>query len=482
MSSQRFVRNSLLLITIEMMAKGLGVVFFVVVARFLGAESLGIFAFATALSNFIIIPSKFGFEDLIQREVSRNPAGTYSYYWALGAIKGSISVVILGIFSLIVLLWARNDPIVLILALTFALVHSFMEFTNAFFRANQRAELELMVRFFFSSANVVLGIAFLYAGYRLKGVLSTQLASVSGAVILGLFILSRVAIRGQHSWQWRTIWRHLAAAVPFAGILVALYFSNQIGVVILSFLAGKVEVGYFASALRIFDALTLIPAAVTGAFLPTMSQYYVQSLGAFVRTLRFTLKYLFILTAPLVVITTLLAHRIIIFLYREAFAPSIPALQILGISLIFSFWNFAGQSVLVARNRERLVLISLWTLAAINVAASFLLIWGFSYLGACWAIFTTQGIYCVILFSFMLPRYLGFRKLAGLIAIPALAAAIMALAVFLLRQANLFVAILAGLAVYGGALLALGGVSAAERSFFKRLVTPGSRDLSPGQV
>jgi len=353
-----------------------------------------------------------------------------------------------------------------------------MEFTNAFFRANQRAELELMVRLFFSMANILLGNAFLYAGYRLRGVLSTQLASVGAAVILALFILRRVATRGKYSWEWGTVWRHLAAAVPFAGILVALYFSNQIGVVILSFLAGKVEVGYFASVLRIFDALTLIPAAVTGAFLPAMSLYYVQSLGAFVRTLRFTLKYLFILTAPLVVITTLLAPRIIIFLYREPFAPAIPALQILGVSLIFSFWNFAGQSVLVARNRERLVLVSICTVAGINVAANLLLIPGYSYLGACWAIFATQGIYCAILFAFLLPRYLGFRQLLRLIAIPVISAAIMALVVYLLRQAHLFVAILAGLGVYGGALLALGGVTSADQSFLRRLVTPDSQDLS----
>ncbi|MEW6658045.1 MAG: flippase [Thermodesulfobacteriota bacterium] len=478
MSSQRFVRNSLLLITVEMVAKALGVLFFIVIARFLGAGDLGIFAFAMALANFIVIPCKFGFEDLIQREVSRNPEGTYSYFWALGAIKGLISLISLGIFCLCVLLWAKTDPVVLILAVTFTLVYSFMEFTDSFFRANQRAELELMVRLFFSVANILLGVAVLYAGYRLRGVLSAQVASVGAAVLLGLVILSRVAVRKKYRWEWGTIWRHLAAAIPFAGILVGLYISNQIGVVILTFLSGKVAVGYFAAAIRIFDALTLIPAAVMGAFLPVMSLYYVQSLGAFVRTLRFTFKYLFILSAPLVVITSLLGRSIILFLYREPFAPAIPAMQILGTILIFSFWNYAGQTVLVARNRERLVLISIGTVAAINVSANLLLIPAYSYLGACWAILATQGIYCVILFTYMLPRYLGWRQLLGLIAKPALAAAIMALAVYLLREAHLFVALFTGLAVYGGTLLALGGITATDHNFLRSLVTPASRDLS----
>jgi O-antigen/teichoic acid export membrane protein len=480
MSSQKFVRNSLLLITIEMVSKVLGVLFFIVLARFLGAGDLGIFAFATALANFIVIPSKFGFEDLIQREVSRHPAGTYFYFWALTAIKGLISGVSLGIFLICAFLWARTDPTVLTLAVAFTLVYSFMEFTNAFFRANQRAELELAVRLFFSVSNFLLGIAILYAGYRLKGVLSTQLVSVAAGVILGLFILQRVAPREEYGWEWGTIWRHLAAAVPFAGILVALYFSNQIGVVILSFLAGKEEVGYFASAVRIFDTLTLIPAAVTGAFLPVMSRYYVQSLGAFVRTLSFTLKYLFILSAPLVVITTLLAHRIIIFLFREPFAPSIPALQILGLALVFSFWNFASQSVIVARNRERLLLMFIWMVAVIHVVANLLLIYWFSYQGACWAILTTQGIYFALLFVFSLKRYVSFWQLLRLIAVPVLAAAIMGLAVYLLRQAHLFVAILIGLGVYGGALLALGVITPADRTYLQKIVTPNSKNLSVG--
>jgi O-antigen/teichoic acid export membrane protein len=480
MSSQRFVRNSLLLITIEMVSKVLGVLFFIVLARFLGAGNLGIFAFATALANFIVIPSRFGFEDLIQREVSRHPAGTYYYFWALGAIKGLISGLSLGIFVLCAFLWARTDPTVLTLAVAFTLVYSFMEFTNAFFRANQRAELELAVRLFFSGCNFLMGIAVLYAGYRLKGVLSTQLVSVAAGVILALFILQRVATREEYGWEWRAIWRHLATAVPFAGILVALYFSNQIGVVILSFLAGKEEVGYFATALRIFDTLTLIPAAVTGAFLPAMSLYYVQSLGAFVRTLHFTLKYLFILSAPLVVITTLLSHRIIIFLFREPFAPSIPALQILGLALVFSFWNFASQSVLVARNRERLLLAFIWMVAIVHVVTNLLLISGFSYQGACWAIFATQGIYFALLFVFSLKRYVSFRQLLQIIAVPAFSAVIMGLAVYLLRQAHLFVAILTGLGVYGGALLALRVITPADRTYLQRIVTPDSKNLSVG--
>ena len=52
MSAQKLVRNSILLISAEMVAKALGMVFFALVARFLGAKELGLYAFALALANF----------------------------------------------------------------------------------------------------------------------------------------------------------------------------------------------------------------------------------------------------------------------------------------------------------------------------------------------------------------------------------------------------------------------------------------------
>ncbi len=74
MTIPRFVRSSVLLVAVEIIAKTLGVVFFALIARFLGAGEVGLYAFALAVANFIVIPARFGFENLVQREVGREPA------------------------------------------------------------------------------------------------------------------------------------------------------------------------------------------------------------------------------------------------------------------------------------------------------------------------------------------------------------------------------------------------------------------------
>lgn len=474
-STQRFVRNSLVLISIEIMAKGFGVVFFVVVARFLGARDLGLYAFAMAVANFVVIPARFGFESLVQREVGRNPPLTRAYFQGLGLLKGLISLGVFGLFLAALALLGTGDFMVMALVAGFALVYSFMEFVDSFFRANQRPELELAVRCFFSTSNLLLGLAVLMAGWRLTGVVSSQLLSVSLAATLGVALLQRMALRVKESWDWRALRHHLAAAAPFAGILVALLLSNQIGVIILTSMAGTESAGYFAAAVRLFDAMTLIAAAVMGAFLPMMSQLYVQTLGGFVRTLNFTLKYLFILVAPLAVVSTVLAPRLIVFLYRQAFAPSIPALQILSGALFFSFWNYVSETVLIARNRERRLLKLSWLTAGISVAANLLFIAKFSYLGACWAILVTQGLYSLILFQVLMRRYLNLAGLVRLLGLPALSAALMAAVLFLLRDRQLFWSISCGILAYLGALLAFGVISRNEVGRLYRMLTTGSK-------
>lgn len=464
-TSKRFVRNSLLLVSIEIIAKGLGVVFFAMVARFLGAGELGSYAFSMAVANFVALPTKFGFETIIQREVGRNPMNTHRYFWGIITIKVLIAVISWGILLLVLMLFPRNEFTVMAIAAGFALVHSFMEFTNTFFRANQRPEIEMVVRLVFSTGNLGLGALVLYSGWRLIGVLSAQLITVTLAVSVGALILMHISTKVKLTWNRRVLWGYIVSASPFAGILLALFLSNQIGIIILTPWAGKVDVGYFAAALRLFDPVTLIPAAIMGAFLPMMSGLHIQSLGKFVRTLRFTMKYMFILALPLVILTSILAHQIIVFLYRESFSPSAQALQILSVVFFFSFWNYTSESVLVARNQERTLLKLTWITAGVHVAANLILIPKFSYLGACLAILTTQAIYSVMLFVLQVRRYLSMVKLIQITARPALCAAITALVVFLMRNQNLFLSMATGLTVYVATLFALGAVKLDEFNF-----------------
>lgn len=451
MGEQRFVRNSAFLVAIELSAKILGLVLFALVARFLGTAELGLYAYAFALANFFALLPKFGFNRLVQKEIGRDDTLLYPLFREITFLRIVLSLGALGLLWCLLFALGEAQVATVLLIAGFVFLYAHLEFLTALFRAIQRPTLEMTVRSLFSAANLSLGVFALYVGWGLFGFVATQVVSVGAAVILACIIIGRIARKVKTRFSWQTLRNHLTTTAPFAGILLAIYLSNQVGVVILPAFAGTEQVGYFAAAARLFDNLTVIPEAIMGAFLPTMSRLYISSTGTFVRTMRFTFKYLFILSFPMTVGMLILAHPITDLLYGEAFAPSALALQILAPALVFSFWNYTGDSVLIACNRERLLLRLTWLDAGIHVLANLVLIPFYSYLGLCWAILTTQTVRFLIL-VFALRRYVNARTLLELTAAPALCTLLMGGAVLAMKPWPLWFVVPAGMAIYVAAL------------------------------
>ncbi len=464
MSIRQFVRNSILLVSAELMAKSLGVIFFVVIARALGASQLGSYSFAVALANFFVIAPKFGFEELVQRDVSRNPSHAYRFFSEISALKTALSLASLALLALVNI--GRPDFIPVVLAGCFVFAYSFMEFVNAFFRAMRKSEFELLSRALFSVGNLGLGLLVIYLGWGLIGVMFSQVVAVLIALLCAIAILRRFLERTSFTWSLASLRAYAISAAPFAGILVALYLSNQVCTLTLTWIADKANVGYYAAAMRIIECLILIPAAIMGSFLPTMSRFYPRSLTAFVQTLRLTFKYLFVISMPLLVILVVLPRQIILFLYGEAFYPAADALQVMGLVLPFSFWNYAATTSLMARNHERSAMGFLWIIAAVHIAANLIFIPSLAHVGACWAILTTQAAYFALLF-YSSGRYINMGRLARSILPSALAACVMGVFLFFVKDYNVIVVALAGMIVYMSILLTSGAISKEEIAYFR---------------
>jgi len=465
---RRFLHTSVILILIEVGTRLLGLIVFALVARFLGPAEVGLYALALALANLFVIPSRFGFERLVQRDIPRQPERFYSYFKEIGALKGMLSLGSLAVFAMVMLAFATPDFPVLLLVACFVFLYSFLELATALFRAVRRPALELAVRGAFSLMNLTLGSLVLVSGGGLGGFVSTQVVSVLAALFLASVIVERVAVKVPYNLRWSNLRRHAVAASPLAGTLVAMYIGGQSGTLFLSLLAEREEVGYYSAASRLFDNFALLPVAVTGAFLPVISQLHGVSVGRFVRTLRSTFKYLFVLSAPLALGTFILAHPLAELLYGQAFARAAPALQILSASLILSFWTHAGDSVLIACHRERCLLALNWTSALVRSIGSLVLIPSLSYLGPCVAVFLSETTHALVLFK-ALRRYFDARALFGLIRAPALCAAATGLVIYGFREWSLWVTMPLGAATYAAALFWSGAVPKTEVEQFRHM-------------
>ena len=462
----RFVRNSIFLISIELFAKLLGLVLFMLMARVLGASEIGLYESAIAIAGFFGLAVQFGFERMVQREVGRDPSLLFSHLREINLIKLIFSLLSLGAMWAVLALLGVEDLQTAMMVACFTFLYTFLQFNNALFRGVSRPEFEVLSRIVYSVLQLLLGLFALYSGWGLAGVVSMQLIAVGVSVIFAMGVIERIGERVPFSLGWKRLTRHLKAAAPFAALLVVLYFGNQINVVFLAMLSPREEVGYFAAVRRLFDNMTLIPAAITGAFLPVMSRLYCTSIGRFNRTLRFTVKYLFVISAPIAAGSIIVAGPLTVFLYKQEFAPAALTLQILMSSLVFSFWNVASSSLLISRNREHVLI---WLFAAggaINIACNLVFIPWLGHNGAALAVLTTQAIQFAISYFAALRRYLHARHLLALVAGPFACLAVMSAATWAALQFNLWLAILAGIVVYPAALLISG---AANRNDLDRL-------------
>ncbi len=465
-----FVRNSIFLISIEVFAKFLGLILFLLMARVLGAEDIGLYESSLALAGIFVLAVDFGFDRLVQRDVGRDMTLLYSRYREINVIKLLFSIVSLLVIWVIVLLQGEpQSPLVMMIAL-FALIMSFSTFNNALFRGIGRPEYEVAVRLVFSLLNLGLGVLALYSGWGLLGVVSMQLISIGISIAAAFLIIEGVSHKIGYSYRWNALPRHVRHAAPFAALLVVLFFGNQVNIVMLAAMAERVDVGYFAAPRRLFDSLTLIPVAAVGSFLPVMSRLYCTSLGRFTRTLRFTLKYMFVISAPLVVGTILVARPLTLFLFKEQFEPSASALQLLMLALVFSFWNTTATALLIARNRESILIWLFAAGAAVHIVGNLVLIPLFSFNGAALAVAVTQAVQFLIFYFATFRRYTSSRKFAWMIAGPALCTALMAVAVYFVLPLGMWPAILVGVIIYPAALLITRSVDAGDLRSLKRIL------------
>jgi len=90
-----------------------------------------------------------------------------------------------------------------------------------------------------------------------------------------------------------------------------------------------------------------------------------------------------------------LAEPVIIKLYKPQFAPAIPVLQILLVSLIFGFMGFVTGATLNATNRQRVQTGLLAVVLVINIILNLILLPKWGIVGAAVAVLISNIVLCL---------------------------------------------------------------------------------------
>src|SRR5215217_6189269 len=98
-ASRRIAFGTLARSTGEAAGKLASLVFFVVIARHLGEEQFGDFIFGMSLSTVLLLVAGLGMQDMIGREIAKDPRRADDLVWNIAVIKTLALLLVLGVIA-----------------------------------------------------------------------------------------------------------------------------------------------------------------------------------------------------------------------------------------------------------------------------------------------------------------------------------------------------------------------------------------------
>lgn len=198
--------------------------------------------------------------------------------------------------------------------------------------------------------------------------------------------------------------RHLKPVSIFFAMSCATTVYTHLDTVMLGFMAGDADVGYYNAAVRIKTILVSIVTSLGAVLLPRTS-YYIQhgQISEFKRISAKALNFVFLIASPLMVYFICFAKEGIFFLSGDAYAGSVLPMQLIMPTLLFiGISNLTGIQILVPQGKEIIVLYSEILGAVVDIVLNALLIPQFASAGA--AIGTLVAEFVVVVFQYMQVR------------------------------------------------------------------------------
>jgi len=453
---QRIAKNSLVLFASNIISKILGFFYIMYIARYLGAEGFGILSFALAFTGIFSTFSDLGLNPLTVREVARNKSLAGKYLGNITVIKIFLVIITFGLIAITINLLGypkQTIKVVYFLALS-VILSSFSNMFNSIFQAYEKMEYQsigqilssiLMLSgalFAMSHGFSVIGFAFIYL------LVSAVILGFSFTVCTWKFSLPKL----EFDWSfWKPT---IKEALPFFLSAVVDIIAFKMDIIMLSMMKGDMVVGWYSAAYRLIETLMFIPATLAGAIYPVLSNFYVSSQESVRLIYKKSFKYLFIVSLPVAVGTTILARKIILLIYKSDFTHSIIALQLLIWTVPIIFLTYMFGTVLAAINKQLLALKINFLCMVLNIIINSILIPKYSYIGASIATIITSLLSFIQFYRF-LSKYIYKIQIHKIILKPIIASVIMGLFIFSFTGMNIILLLCYSIVIYFGVLILL---------------------------
>ncbi len=347
-------------------------------ARGLGGERFGVYAFVVAYMFVFGFLVDLGFERMIIREIAREPerAGTLIGTGIL--VRSGLSVAAAA--AAVTVAWFVGLPSATLWCVFLAalgLPLSMDTFVRAFFQARFQMHYAYLLTLPGSLIFVLLAALVLWLGKGLAWVFVAALAAGTCSVSLVFWIaVPQMQVVWRLDWKLvRHLWRE---SWEIGAVLLIWLIALRIDQLLLYWLRGANDLGQYAVAVKVTEALNLIPESIMATVFPLLASTERSAPQRFHRVYHVTVRYLVVLVLPIALAVTLGRESLIRLLFGAAYLSGSGALAILSWWMFFSYTATVYVGLMIVRSQQRLLaLVSAVSLVG-NVALNLLWIprWG----------------------------------------------------------------------------------------------------------
>lgn len=423
-----------------------------ILTRYLGPDGYGKFTIALVFLSFFSIMADLGLFTIVVREISKDKSRTEEIVGNAMSLRLLLTVAVMLLAIGIGWLFPYTTDIkigiaIASLSLLFGLLNSsLITVLQARLRMDYSVIADIIGRAVSLAAVIV--VAWLNLGY---------FAVVGTAAVgaLATFLTSNYFVRRMIKVRFlgdRALWKKLFMESLPLGIVITLTFIYfRLDTILLSVFRSNAEVGLYGAAYKIIELLLTVPGFFVNSVFPVLNAYLAAN-DTRIRTLiNQSFQSLVLLSFPITVALILLGEQLIDLVAGAGFQGSALALQLLAPALIFYFADLLLGYMIVAKGRQKVMIVISGGILVLNVILNVLTIPLFGYVAA--AINTVVSEILVFITELAIIRhYYGFIPSFRSLPRVVLATAIMGGAIWLSMPFGLIAATVAGMGTYAAAV------------------------------
>lgn len=398
-------QNTSFLTIASILQKVISFFYFIFVARMINVENTGVYFFAISFTTIFTVVADFGMGPVLTRETARFPDRAPQYFntvfWT--KIMFGFAAYALIILCVNVLNYPVNTKLLIYLSGITMFFDNLTTSFNSIFRAKKNLMFESITIIAAQFTTLVIGTLALLSHWPLFWlIIAYTIPSFLTVIYMAVALKKVYAITIRFIWNSRVFKIFLATALPFAlaGIIGRLYsYSDSL---LMSKMLTAKELGWWSVPYKITFAFQFIPVALSASVYPVFSGLFLTDKTAIASLFEKSWRYLFAIIFPLAFGLIAIADPVIRHIFGAQYEPSITAMRILLVSLIFGFLALITGALLNGTNKQKIQTSLISVALALNIGLNLWLLPEFGINGAAISALVSNMLLCIAGFYFSL--------------------------------------------------------------------------------